>query len=487
MVPRGTGPSTMPGVSLSRLWAFLAVALPVLASVIAPMSTVDLAYQLRAGDEILAGGAIPSVDTWTFTIAGRPWTDQQWLAQVLFHLVEAAGGWTGLVLFRALLTAATFAGVFGALLRSGLATRSAALLTLGALLVAAPAMAMRPQLLGMACFGMLLFLLASRKRHLGYRVAIVSVVVLWANVHGSFFLAPILVGLAWIDDLFRRRPQATATLLLLVAATLATFVTPCGPMVWSYALRLSADPEVTTRVSEWQPTSVREPIGLLFFASLLAVIAVLARSGQPIRWAGILALGGFAFLGLYAERGIAWWALMMPMIVVAALPSMDAARPAAAMGLRRVNLSLALAIGIGAALLLPWWRPLQVTEEVPLGVLEDAPLRLTEALQQLAEPGDRVLNPQLWGSWFEYQVPEVLVAIDSRIELYDADVLDAYDDILGGAPGWERHLADWGVDLVVVAGEDRALADRLGSAGWSNVFEGRDGFIFSPEPRVAVP
>ncbi len=33
-----------------RLWTLLAILLPVLGATIAPMSTVDLAYQVRAGD-----------------------------------------------------------------------------------------------------------------------------------------------------------------------------------------------------------------------------------------------------------------------------------------------------------------------------------------------------------------------------------------------------------------------------------------------------
>ena len=78
-------------MSLNRLWLFLAVALPVLAAVIAPLSTVDLAYQLRAGAEIIAARALPTVDTWTFTAAGQPWVDQQWGAQVILAVVYDLG------------------------------------------------------------------------------------------------------------------------------------------------------------------------------------------------------------------------------------------------------------------------------------------------------------------------------------------------------------------------------------------------------------
>ena len=38
----------------------LAIALPVLASLLASLSSVDLAYHLRAGDEILASGVDPA-------------------------------------------------------------------------------------------------------------------------------------------------------------------------------------------------------------------------------------------------------------------------------------------------------------------------------------------------------------------------------------------------------------------------------------------
>ena len=71
-------------MGLNRLWVFLAVALPVVASLLASMSTVDLTYHLRAGAEILSTRAVPSVDTWTFTAAGHPWVDQQWGAQAVF-------------------------------------------------------------------------------------------------------------------------------------------------------------------------------------------------------------------------------------------------------------------------------------------------------------------------------------------------------------------------------------------------------------------
>ena len=114
-------------MTLARLWAFLAVGLPVLAAFIANLSTVDLAYHLRAGGIILDTGRIPTTDTFTFTAAGAAWLNQQWGAQVVLAggLPARAAG-PGSSLLRALLVGLTFGCLFAACRRRGLDLRRAA-------------------------------------------------------------------------------------------------------------------------------------------------------------------------------------------------------------------------------------------------------------------------------------------------------------------------------------------------------------------------
>ena len=466
-------------MTLNRLWLFLAVALPVLAAVLAPLSTVDLAYQLRAGDEILAARALPSVDTWTFTAAGQPWVDQQWGAQVILAGVFDVAGWTGLVLLRAALTGVIFAALLVIARRRGLDARTSAVLVIGAFAVAAPAMGLRPQLFGMACFAIVLLLVADRRARPRALWLVPLVTIAWANLHGSFVLAPVVLGLAWLEDLHDRITPRYGTLLVAAATVLAACVTPLGPSVWAYAVALSANPEVTARISEWQPTSIRTVAGLLFFGSAALVVLLIARRGRVVSWPTLAWLATFALLGLYAERGVAWWPLaLVPVLAGTLIPATaDRVRVEPPL-MRRLNGIVAALLTLTAVALLPVWRPVDPVTGAPDGLLTDAPPALTAAVRDTAAAGaERVFQPQPWGSWFEFAVPDVLVAIDSRIELFPASVWDDYERVVAGVEGWDAQLAAWAVDLVVVEAEQEGFRARLEAAGWQVLIEDDDGAV----------
>jgi hypothetical protein len=473
-------------MSRRSLWLFLAIALPVFASLVAGLSSVDLTYHLRAGSEILASGAIPSADTWTFTAAGEPWVDQQWGAQVALELVYRLGGWTGLAIVRAALVGWIAGAVLLIGVRRGLDARTAALLALAAFFVTAVAYTLRPQLLGMALFALVLVLLTDRRRHPGWLWLIPFITLVWANLHGSFFLAPLVLGLAWLEDLHDRVAGAHRTLAVALVSALAACVTPFGPMVWLYAVGLSVNPLVTSRISEWQPTSLRDAQGIAFYASVLAVVALLARRGRPTPWPTLAWLAVFFLIGEYAVRGLAWWPMAAVVAVTGLLarevdPARDSASEPPAM--RRLNLVVAGLITMFCIALLPVWRPSEPGLGTPMFLVANAPPGITGALRETVQPGDRIFHPQPWGSWFEWVFPEASVAVDSRIELIPPEVWDQAAAVEAGADGWQRRLDDWGVTVVVVAADQPAFADRLKANGWEPTFEDADGWVFR---RVAA-
>jgi hypothetical protein len=469
-------------VTLPRLWVFLAIALPTLGAVIANLPSVDLTYQLRAGAEILSGKGIPTHDTWTFTAPGAPWTDQQWGSQVILEAAFRLAGWTGLVVLRAALTGFIFGCLFLIARRRGLVERDAALLTLVAFFVSAVALALRPQLLGMALFAAVLVLVTDRRAHPRGLWAVPLLVLVWANIHGSFFLGPVVLGLAWLEDVHDRVPRPHQALIVAVVSLVASCITPFGPGVWAYALGVSSNPTVTQRITEWQATSLHDVPGMLFFGSALAVVTLVARRGARTSWPTLAWLAVFFVIGAYAIRGVAWWPLgavaaIAGVLVTSRAPDPAHAAPLGTTVMRRLNLMVAGAIVLVGIVLLPLWRPLDPGLQAPAGVVGMAPPGITSALRDVGRPGDHLLNPQPWGSWFEFELPDLPVAVDSRIEMFPASVWDAYANVTAGIDGWQAQLDAWAVSITVVGAKDRDFFDRLTTAGWRTVHADDDGWV----------
>jgi hypothetical protein len=480
-------------MTLARLWAFLAVGLPVLATLIANLSAVDLAYHLRAGGIFLDTGQVPTTDTFTFTASGATWVNQQWGAQAILAAVYRIAGWTGLTLLRAALVGLTFGCLFEACRRRGLDLRRAAWLTLAAFIVAAVALALRPQLLGMALLAVTILLVADRQAHPRRVWAVPLIVLVWANVHGSFFLGPVVLGLAWLEDLHDRVPGRHRMLGLALVSAAAALVNPFTIGVWGYALGLSTNGFVTSRISEWQPTTLRTIPGMLFFGSVAIVVMLLVRRGRATPWPTLAWLAVFAAIGTYAIRGVAWWPLGAAVAVAGVLAAdARAARERGSAPARTrpersspINFVLAGLIMLGCIVLVPIWRPVDARLGLgaPAGVVGDAPAGITEHLRSVVRSGDRILNPQPWGSWFELAFPDATVALDSRIEVFPAQAWDDYDTVRRGGDGWQAILARWDPDWVVATGEEDAFVARLETAGWTTAYEDDDGTVLSSDRR----
>jgi hypothetical protein len=476
-------------MSLRSLWSFLAVALPVLGALLASLQSVDLAYHLRAGGLILDTGMIPATDTFTYTASGLPWQDQQWGAEALLALVYRAAGWTGLVLLRAALVGVLFGLVFDAC-RRNTSTRTAALLTLASFTLAAVTLALRPQLFGMVLFAFVLWLVGRRHDRSGWLWIAVPATAVWANLHGSFFLGPLVLGLATIEDLLdpAARHRARAGIAVLSASLVATLVNPFGPAVWSYALGIATNPVVTNRITEWQPTTPFSPEGAAFYASIGLIVALMARTARrraTFDIATVAWLVPFVAIGVRAVRGLAWW----PVVAAITVSRLLAARPGDPVRrkrvdpplIRRLNLVVVGALVITGVALLPTWRPTDRGLDAPAGVVGTAPPGITAALRDLVTPADRLFAPQPWGSWFEFTVPQTPVFIDSRIELFPTNVWDDYDRIIDGGDGWHEALDRWGITVVVAV--DRlggtSLTERLSTVeGWREIYADEDGRVF---------
>jgi hypothetical protein len=100
-------------------------------------------------------------------------------------------------------------------------------------------------------------------------------------------------------------------------------------------------------------------------------------------------------------------------------------------------------------------------------------------LRDVVAPGDRIFNPQPWGSWLEFAFPDQLVALDSRIEVFATDVWTDYEVIRSGGARWQETLGRWHPAWVVATRDDSEFAARLVSAGWRDAYHDGDGTILA--------
>jgi hypothetical protein len=489
-------------LTFPQLWVALAILLPVLASLLATMSAVDLAYNVRAGNLILDQGALLRTDPFAFTTGGAAWLDQQWGAQVLLALGYGLGGWAGLAVLRALLVALVIGLVFVACRRSGVGLRVAAWLALAAFVLSAAALGLRPQLLGMVLFAAMLAILAGRERRTGRSAWIVwlipVLVIPWASIHGSFIFAPVAVGVAWLEDVLVARPGARRLFAVAVATTLASLINPFGIGVWSYAIGLTTNPTIRRLITEWQPTSPLSVDGVLLYGSMVVFAILIVRrvraAGRATPWTELWRQVGptllwLVFLGVVAavaERGIAWWALAAPVAIarllgrpVSSASTASDQRPVRVERPSVLNGAIVVVLALVGVLLLPIWRG-GTALQGPAGLLTDAPPGITAALIARVSPADRIWNAQAWGSWLEFALPGVPIAVDSRIEVIPAAAWVDHIALSSGASDWEAILDRWKVTVVVASHEEQAELIPLISASpaWTKVYSDADGLVF---------
>lgn len=512
----------MRAVSRSTLWRILAIGLPVLAALAAPLPSVDLTFQLRAGSEILASRAIPAMDSWTFTAAGQPWLDQQWGSQVLLQLIYGATGWAGLVLLRASLVGLAFGLLLATVRRQapGLGSIGSTLVVIAAFVVTADALALRAQLFAIVLFAGTLYILAVRDERPRSVWLVPVIAAAWANIHGTFLFVPALCGLAWLADLYEQRGRTVHRMLIVgLVATAATLINPFGPAAWGYVATLTSNPTIASRVSEWQPPSPTTVPGALLWLSVLGVAALAAvrvrrawrsrdttgprrsrafGSSANIPWPALLTLALFGGFALASGRGTAWWPFAAAFVIAPwLLPNREGVpagsgaavtapepRPTPPL-LRRLNVAIVALLALVAVALLPTWRP-PGPAGVPNGTLSYAPQGIAHELVRLSflsdtpRPGPSVWNPQVWGSWLEFAAPGYRYALDSRIELFGASVWADADAISAGTPAGLAALDRYQVDAVVTdPATDSELERVLGlSSEWVRTYVDCDGSIW---------
>src|SRR5689334_18970722 len=94
------------------------------------LGDAGIGWHIRTGQQILLRHAIPHVDYFSSTMAGKPWFAWEWLFDVIVGELEKTLGLNGVVWFTGIVIATVFGGLLRLLIDRGVNVLVALLLTL---------------------------------------------------------------------------------------------------------------------------------------------------------------------------------------------------------------------------------------------------------------------------------------------------------------------------------------------------------------------
>ena len=410
----------------------------------------DMYWQRWLGDLLLRTHRLPDVlGSGTFTAPNAPWVPQEWV----FSLAVALAMNQHLFLVLAILVSALPLGILLTIyLRArGNASPDAigiALLFCGMAL--AESFGARAQVLGWA--GLAVFMLFIERRDRWYYAAFPATVV-WANLHASVTLAPVLVLArlaATVADGGLRALRSSRDLLMLPAVVLATFCTPFGWRLPALAIALSTSP-IRHYIQEWQPPGLHDA-SFVFGALPLALAIVLGGRALLKEKLQLFPTAIVFVAALLASRNTPLFAIV--------------AAPLAARGLD-LRFPKISALGKKARELEPVALPMIVIAVALAGFVlvaeqrHEPPPLPTIAIASLGN--DRAAHRLLCENFTWCSValgyPTLRVFIDGRCDGYPLPIWQKYISTIQIRKDWSAPLTEYAVDSVLAqSGSPLALA-----------------------------
>jgi hypothetical protein len=443
----------------------------------------DTGWHIRTGEIVLASGAAPSADPFSFTRPGEPWFAWEWLADALFARAAAAGG---------LRMVAALAGVVlclaAALLLAWMLRRGAGLwLGLAVTLAAASASTVhslaRPHVFSILLYTGALWLIdEDRRRPRVWLWLLAPATALWANLHAGFLaLLATLVLLAAVE---RSRRYAGVALACLAAS----FANPYGWRLHAHIVEYLRSPWILDHVQEFQSPNLRSE-NMLVFGLMLLSAAALALRGP--RFEGMLALV-WGFAALRSARHIPFFAIAAaPVIAAGAAALWREAEPRPAW---RLWWRIGQDLGRGGATLWTAVVALWVIAATasPASAVEFPawrfPARAVDANAQWLVPAGampRILTSDQWADYLIYRLyPRQRVFFDGRSDFYGPALGADYRELLDAGPGWRETLARYRFERALLP-RDWPLATMLDrEPGWRCVYQDQVASLFV---REALP
>jgi hypothetical protein len=433
----------------------------------------DLGFHLATGREVLATGRIPSTNVLSYTEPSHAWLLHQWLPGVFFELLWRRFGIAGVTSLKMAVVSATFAVVYAACRAAG----ARAVASFSACLLAAAASAFRfesrPYLFTHLTLALCVLAIArhahsiaagdargARRALAGAMLAAAVASQLHAGAIDSFIVMLLAAAGCTLEPLRARVlrvavrvPHGLRAAAAWVAAACAGFALgslalaayhPLGPRIQWFPFTMAGDAYLARHLVEfrhaWSFPVAMLPAFWLFLAAVAAAVIARVRTLHATWIALALA---YAVVSLrFVRMAFAFGVVAAPALALA----LDAIR---APRLREVRPWLRVA----ALALLACAAPAYVyrDHQPGFGFASSAwPLAHYRFIREHALRGHAFVSDAWAGTFLGFFYPQRKSFYDNRMEAYSPELIQRYQDIRYGKPGWDRELDRYGVEIVLL-------------------------------------
>lgn len=440
----------------------------------------DVFMHVAVGQWILQHLAVPHVDPFSYSFLGAPWVAHEWLAETLMGLAYNWGGWSAVLVLTGLAFSSAMGGVAmfvtqrgGSLLAVSLTLFLSCFLTLPFLLV-------RPHILALPCFvwWSICLLRAREKGNAPPSWPTVLILLVWANLHGSFAMGLLLVlpfafEAVWAEKQSRLHVLG-AWLRFLLLSCVAVSITANGWRGLLFPVQLIMMPQLAM-INEWQPMQLQWDNSFLIACCAFIYVVITRRVKIPfVRWVLLI---GFVYCSIKHVRYELLTVIFAPLILAGPLGQMAQEQPQGQIWLRVSTIQwsvLVLAVGMLTGLRMVCPFVLTDRSSAPVSALAHVPAELRK------QP---VLNS--YGLGGILMLEGIRPNIDGRADMYGYAFMQEQDALMGGdKAALQAWSTEFGVQWAFLMPTEKLVNVLDSDPQWRRLYTDRYAIVYVKEKFV---
>ncbi len=462
----------------------------------------DVWWHLRAGQEMVQRQQVLTRDVFSFTRMGEEWINHSWLAQIVLYYAYTWGSYLGLGLFTSILATFSMMTLYPQMSGHPLLR---GIIIIFASLVAAPLWSPRPQMFSLLFLGITALFLSRFKARKEDRLWLLPLVFMfWSNLHGGYILGLLLIGATILGEVLNhileveendKLPWKVIARMILwfVVCWFVVIINPNGWKMWLIPFKTFQVEVLQKFISEWASPDFHRIEQQPFLWLLIATLIAIGLSERRMNGSEVVRLSIFTYLGLYSRRNFAPFALVAtpifafyfntslnnwllrlkqfgfgnainPLSESESIRNFDLIRENLRKWLNRLILVI---IAVLSCLKLYWVTTPEFVWEY------ERKLFPVEAINWIKtnQPQGNMFNSYNWGGYLDWHLPEYLVFVDGRTDLYDDFILKEYITVYQGNQGWNLILDKYQIHFVLIEKESPLSSALYTSTEWQQAYQ----------------